>query len=216
LAVELASEAGSPVSHGEALCEAGRLHGRLGHINQANDYLLRAGRRFSEVSAMVGGPEILRGEYPNLVRAWCELVGRVDREVADHADRVAAAAGAIAATLRLPIEQQVAVRLAAQLHEIGRVQEGEAPGVSRAAFSAGLLTDSGCFTEVGPIVRGLDEPVTPMPRTHGIVSLADRYDGLAQGQAPRTRNQVLAALDAERARWDTETFEALERVTAAH
>jgi tetratricopeptide (TPR) repeat protein len=216
LAVELATEAGSPVSHGEALCEVGRLHGRLGHLNQAIDCLVRAGRRFSEVPATVCGPEVLQGEYPNLVCAWCELVHGVDREVADHADRVAAAAGAIAVRLRLPIEQQVAVRLAAQLHEIGRVQEGEAPAASRAAFSVRLLTDSWCFTEVGAIVRGLGEPATPMPRTHGIVSLADRFDGLAQGHLRLTRDQALAALAAERTLWDAEIYEALERVTAAH
>jgi hypothetical protein len=55
-----------------------------------------------------------------------------------------------------------------------------------------------------------------MPRTHGIVSLADRYDGLAQGHAPLTRDQALAALAAERALRDAEIYEALERVTEAH
>jgi tetratricopeptide (TPR) repeat protein len=213
LAVELAGENGSPVSHGEALCEAGRLHGRLGHIDHAVECLLRAGGRFNEVPETLRGPGVLSGEYPNVVRVWGELVRKVDAEVADHADRVAAMAGAMAAALELPIEQQMAVRLAAQLHEIARVQEGNAPVPSRADSTARLLVSAGCFSELAPIVQGLDGPAASLPRTHQIVSLVDRYDRLAHGHPPLTRDQALASLASDRAFWHDEVYQALQDVT---
>ncbi len=215
VAVELAGESGSPVTNGEALCEAGRLQGRLGHIDLAIDYLLRASRCFGEVPEALRGPEVLSGDYPNIVRAWSELLHQVDPEAAAHMDRAAQIAGAIAADLGLPVGEQVAIRLAAQLHEVGRVQASNGTAPPGPAAAADLLEATVCFAEVAPIVRGLDGQPDRLPVAGQIVSLADQYARLTDGRAKATREQALGTLGANRAHWRGEVWAALERVTEA-
>jgi tetratricopeptide (TPR) repeat protein len=215
VAVELAGESGSPVSHGDALCETGRLHGRLGHIDVAIDYLLRSGRRFGEVLEALHGPEVLSGEYPNIVRAWSELLQKVDPNAAVHTDRAAQIAGAIAAELGLPTGKQVAIRLAAQLHEVDRVRSSTGTAPTGPAAAADLLDAAGCFAEAAAIVRGLEDQTDRLPVAGQIVRLADRYARLTDAQARSTREQALGTLGADRARWRGEVWEALERVTEA-
>src|SRR5262249_47974057 len=119
LAVELAGGTGSPMSHGEALREAARLHGRLGHIDLAVDYLGQACRQFSRVPVVLRGPEWFRGDSPTFLRNWCAPARSVDPRPADHTDRVSAIAVAIAQDLGLDGPAQASVRVAGQLHEIG-------------------------------------------------------------------------------------------------
>lgn len=213
-AVELAGEAGSPVSQGEALCEAGRLHGRLGHLDDAIESLLRAGRRFSEVPAVVRGPEILSGRYPNLVRGWCELVASVDPEAADHSDRVAVTVGHMAALLGLPAEQQASVRLAAKLHEIGRLRTQGQPAHAQVAVTAALLGDAPCLADLAVIVGGGEDAASGLPSCSDILRMADRYDQLvAPANRGLTRGEALTLLAEERDGWQAGVYEALARAT---
>jgi len=215
-AVELAAEPGLAVSQGEALCEAARLHGRLGHLDQAIECLLRAARRFSEVPEVVRGPEIFSGKYPNLVRAWCGLLATVDPFLAQHSDRVARIVGAMAATLELPREQRVTACLAAKLHEIGRLRVADEATCSRAASTAGLLGGGSCFAEVAVVVGTLELPTSTIPLPCQIVSVADRFDRLmVSSDGGLTREQALDVLASERAGWHAGVYEALELATAS-
>jgi tetratricopeptide (TPR) repeat protein len=214
-AVELAGEAGSPVSQGEALCEAGRLHGRLGHLDDAIDCLLRAGHRFSEVPAAVRGPEILSGRYPNLVRAWCELVATVDPEAADHSDRVAATVGQMAALLELPAEQQASTRLAAKLHEVGRLRTQGQPAEAQAAATVALLADAPCLADVALIAGEGEHVAGGTPSCWQLLRAADRYDQLvARDGRGLSRTEALALLAKESGEWGVGVYEALDRATA--
>jgi HD-GYP domain-containing protein (c-di-GMP phosphodiesterase class II) len=242
LAVELAGQTASPMSLGEALRETALLHCQLGHLDLAVDYLSRACRQFSRVPVPLQGPEVVRGEYPNFVRDWCELVRAVDPETADHADRVAAAAVAIAQTLGLSAADQAAVRLAGQLHEVGvlrLVRETVAAGPSlkeserrlyqsRSALAAELLAGAECFDGVVPIVRTLDEHPDgsgypdglrrdAIPLGSQILSLVDMYDRLVRGhrqRAPMPRHEALVALARECRQWRADVHDALVMVTA--
>jgi tetratricopeptide (TPR) repeat protein len=224
LAVELAGGTDSPMSHGEALREAARLHCKLGHIDLAMDYLSQACRQFSRVPVVLEGPEVIRGEYPNFVRDWCELVRSVDPETADHADRVSVSAVAMAQTLGLDAGAQAAMRVAGQLHDVGVLQPAQThPGVG-----AEMLATAECFAQVAAIVRSVHQPSGGDDHSDGssedavaiggqVVGMADAYDRLVHGhkhQGRLTREDALATLAAARDRWRADVYEALMRVTA--
>src|SRR5258705_6727431 len=141
------------MSQGEALRETARLHRKLGHIDVAVDYLSQACRQFSLIPVVLQGPEIVRGEYPNFVRDWCELVRSVDPETADHSDRVAVAAVTIAQTLGLDAAAQAAIRVAGQLHDVGVLQNQ-----TQLLAGSEVLAAAECFTHVTPIVRYVHQP----------------------------------------------------------
>jgi HD-GYP domain-containing protein (c-di-GMP phosphodiesterase class II) len=241
LAVELAGGTGSPMSHGEALREAARLHSKLGRVDLAVDYLSQACRQFSRVPVVLQGPEVIRGEYPNFVRDWCELVRAVDPQTADHTDRVSVAAVAIAQALGLDAAAQAAIRVAGQLHDVGVLQmpqdilgtsrplEESEPGLyqTHLAVGAELLATAECFAEVAPIVRYVHQRAGGNGHTGGqgadavglggqVVGLADAYDRLVHGhgsQARLAREEALASL-ATRDRWHADLHDALVTVTA--
>jgi tetratricopeptide (TPR) repeat protein len=225
MAVELAGGAGSPMSHGEALRETARLHGKLGHVDLAIDYLSQACRQFSRIPVVLQGPEVIRGEYPNFVRDWCDLVRSVDPETADHADRVSVAAVAIAQTLGLDATAQATIRVAGQLHDVGVLQ----PVQTELAVGAQLLATAECFAQVAAILRQVHQSAGGHDHSQGsseeavaiggqVVGLADAYDRLVHGhkhEAALTHEDALATLAAARDRWRADVYDALMRVTAA-
>jgi HD-GYP domain-containing protein (c-di-GMP phosphodiesterase class II) len=243
LAIELASVTGSAMGRGKALCEMARLHGKLAELDLAVDALTLACRCFSEVPITLDGAEVIRGEYPSFVRTWCELVRAVDATTADHADRVAVLARDMAGRLRLPAAEQAAIRVAAQLHEVGvlrplrgvvtehRPSDDSDPRCydSHPATGAELLAGAACFDGVVPIVRGLGEFVDgtgnpdgvragAIPLGSQILGLADAYDRLVHGHGdrlPAARHDALASLAKARRQWRADAYEALVAVTAA-
>jgi tetratricopeptide (TPR) repeat protein len=212
-AVELAREAGSSMSQGEALCEAGRLHGRLGHMDDAIDCLVQAARPLSEVPKALTEPGILSGRYPTLVSAWWELLASQAPGAAAHADRVAVIADKMAAELGLPTDQQVAIHLAGKLHEIGRLRSANRQEAVPSAGAA-LLGDATCFGPIVGIIGELGTPVGRLSQAGQVVGVADRFDHLMEpGGAALNRSRALAALEAERSGWAPGLYEALDRAT---
>lgn len=190
LAVELSGESGSPASQSEALCEAGRLHARLGHLDQASDLLGRATARLSDSALRLAGPEIARGDYPAIVVAWCELLRARDADASDREDRVAALAATIAEALELPVAARAFARLTAQLcREAGTV---------------------------GPMLRSLAAG-DGEPRAQEVVALAADFDARLRGRDGTAGVPPEQALNnvREDPRWTPELAAALARVVAA-
>jgi len=222
LAVELSGATGSPVSQGEALRESARLHCQLGNMDQAIEYLSRACRQFNLVPVTLHGPEVARGEYPNFVRDWCDLVRAVDPATADHSDWVAAAAAGMSRAVGLPVRDQATIRVAGQLHEVGVLQQAR-PGDWTPG--ADLLSAAQCFPHVVPLVRpadpggdgcGVERPRDSVDLGRQVLRLADAYDTLVRGhrgEAPLSRAEALARLSAGPTGWAAEVWEALVSVT---
>jgi tetratricopeptide (TPR) repeat protein len=213
-AVELAREAGSSVSQSEALCEAGRLHGRLGHLDDAIDCLVRAARPLSEVPTTMTEPGILSGRYPTLVSAWCELLASHDPSAAAHADRVAGIAAKMAAGLGLSAEQQVTTHLAARLHALGRLRPSGQSDDTFALDTTRLLGDAPCFAAIAGLIGEMGTLGVRLSPCGQVVSVADRYDHLVRPDGgASSRAHALATLAAEQDGWAPGMYDALERAT---
>lgn len=219
LAVELARETDSPVSYGEALREAALLQCRLGDLDLAVDQLSRACREFSRVPISMTSDDVVRGEYPKVVRDWGELLRAIAPDAGDHADRVAGMAVATARALGLAAEEQAVIRVAGQLHEIGLLRLprdiaaaqqplGEAEEQvyqTHPTVGADLLAAAECFRQVAPIVGGLAKNGHRAQLHEAgdaalgitILRLVDAYDRMVSGyrQGPGVAPQeALAAL----------------------
>ena len=103
-----------------------------------------------------------------------------DPDVVAHSRVVADRAEALARTLALPHTEREAVRLAAELHEVGRLTlPGSAPGPEVAAAGARLVGASPAIAHVAPLLAEMYSPWASAPLGARIVAVADAYDGSA-------------------------------------
>ncbi|HYC31021.1 MAG TPA: tetratricopeptide repeat protein, partial [Gemmatimonadales bacterium] len=142
LALEMAGDAGSALGEAATRRELAVLSVLTGSPEEAVDHLLRSTAILLRVRGAVHQPRSGRDGYPVPVRGWRAVLAAADPEAMDHAERVAGVAGATARALGWAIDREARIRLAAWLHEAGRLHyRTDDPPDERAlpAVTAGLL-----------------------------------------------------------------------------
>jgi putative nucleotidyltransferase with HDIG domain len=241
-AMELAASARSVLNQAEAARELALLCRDLGRNQEALRLLNTAHRLFARLDArrdlvyVDGKMAELEDAYLEVVRAWGQSIESSDRYTFGHCERVARNAVAVARVLGLSDEEQVAIRLGAYLHDVGKVKvpphllnkpgpltREEAAVVQRhPVWGIELLTGVEFPWDLKPVIRwhherydgsgypdGLQGDAIPLSAQ--VVGIADVYDALTSGRAyrlPLAPDQAYDAMVNMSAAWSPSVLEA--------
>jgi putative nucleotidyltransferase with HDIG domain len=241
-AMELAASARSVLNQAEAARELALLCRDLGRNQEALRLLNTAHRLFARLDArrdlvyVDGKMAELEDAYLAVVREWGQSIESSDRYTFGHCERVARNAVAVARVLGLGDEEQIAIRLGAYLHDVGKVKvpphllnkpgpltREEAAVVQRhPVWGIELLAGVEFPWDLKPVIRwhherydgtgypdGLQGDAIPLSAQ--IVGIADVYDALTSGRAYRpalSPDQAYGAMVNTGAAWSPSVFEA--------
>lgn len=137
------------------------------------------------------------------LRTLARVADRAANRGLAHADGVAERAGEMAGALQLRREERLAIQLAGELHELGRLALADGPaGVTTAVLGARLIRHAG-LPEVANVVAALDErfdgggphglAADAVPLGSRIVAVADAYETALHGLDAGESGPVVAA-----------------------
>lgn len=127
-AIDLAAATGSVLNQAEATRELALLYQAMGRNQEALRMLNTAHRLFGRLDArrdlvhVDGKVAALEGTFLAVVREWGQSIESKDSYTFGHSERVAQNAVAVAAALGLDQDQRTTIRLAAYLHDVGKVK----------------------------------------------------------------------------------------------
>jgi putative nucleotidyltransferase with HDIG domain len=177
------------------------------------------------------------------VRDWGQSIESADSYTHGHCERVAGYALEVARALGLDETQLTTIRLGAYLHDVGKVRVPHEilnkPGALNDAELAivrrhpvdgvELLADIDFPWDIKPIIRWHHERYDgtgypdglrgdEIPLHAQIICIVDVYDALTTTRSYRaamSRDEALVAIEASRAWWRPEVFEAFRRALGA-
>jgi putative nucleotidyltransferase with HDIG domain len=127
-AIETAVSAGAVLAEAEASREMAALYQTMGRNEDALGLLTAAHRLFHRLDARVdlvnvaGKLAALQSAFLAVVREWGSSIESSDSYTFGHCERVADSASAVACALGLDEQAQLAIRLGAYLHDLGKVR----------------------------------------------------------------------------------------------
>jgi HD-GYP domain-containing protein (c-di-GMP phosphodiesterase class II) len=221
LALEMAEDAGSALTEAETRRELAVLAVRAGRREEAVEQLVRSTAILLRVRGGVRAAPTDSDGHPAAIRGWGTVLAAAEPESAAHADRVARVAGATAEALGCRPDEVTRIRLAALLHESGRLlrpQGSSADGRALPDAGADLVDRAQLPAAVAQAIRAHRErydgagypaglAAEAVPVEAQVLGIADRWDELAHA-APSSIAAV-GRLAAERKAWRPDVYAAL-------
>ncbi|MBA2460057.1 MAG: tetratricopeptide repeat protein [Gemmatimonadales bacterium] len=211
LAAELSATAGSAAGEAEALRDLAVTLALAGEVEEAVKLLVVSTRVLGRLKPSLQPEAVMEGNYPAAVRAWGELMRVRDLSELEHAERVGAAAAAVACELGWDAPAQARVRMAAFLH-------GVSPDLIEAAELPWGLVESrrACGDCLGHPDR--QDSAADLPPEAQMIGIVDRYDyfrmPLPAGRGLSDRD-ALSQMETHRSSWDAGIYAAFLRSRAA-
>jgi two-component system cell cycle response regulator len=144
--------------------------------------------------------------------ALIEMLSAQGGELTSHLARVAAMAGETAAHLGLPVDEIARIRLAADLHDIGKAAISLSPlGAAdstphESVIGEQILAAAPALADAAPIVRATTERpdgtgypdgllLDEIPMGSRVIAVADAFDVIVRGRSQLERAAIAAACD---------------------
>jgi putative nucleotidyltransferase with HDIG domain len=244
-AIDLAVASGSVLAEAEATRALALVYQGMGRNQDALTLMDAAHRLFGRLDARADQVNVrrriadLEDTYLVVVRQWGESIESNDSYTFGHCERVAENAVAVAIELGLDAQAQVAIRLGAYLHDLGKVKVpheilNKPAALTRDEFKVvqmhpiwgiEMLVDVEFPWDLKPIIRWHHERYDgsgypdrligdQIPLSAQIVGIVDVYDALTTTRSYRTAMSTAAALaEIERCRssWSAPVYNAFLR-----